>query len=320
MWSFSNSRIFRNCQRQWFYKVHMAKDNPKDTSGWEVFLLSKLQSISAWRGGIVDDTIEFDIVPVLKRARSPNLERVLESARKRFDMQLAFARQHRLRERGLIPSKAGDEFAAFYAMEYHQPLTDAHIAQAWEDVEKALTNLLSMGWLLGTLSSAKRLCPQRTLTFGIGDTTVRAVPDLIAFFDGQPPLIVDWKVHYFGTAEYRLQLLCYALALTRCSPHRDFPESLSDYDATDIRLVEAQLLTGQLRTYGVSEPDVAEVELYIFQSANEMMMALGDDGAGRAGPFDFPPTEFPEICQRCAYRGLCWKGSSPWESKQMSFL
>ncbi len=319
-WSFSDSRIFRNCQRQWFYKEHVASDNPRHALGFEAFLLSKLQSVAAWRGNIVDDTIEKDIVPILRRGRTPDPDRVLENARKRFDTQLDFARQHRLRERGMTPTKAGDAFAAFYAIEYHQELPDADIVRAWNEVVTALTNLLSMGWLLGTLRIAEALIPQRTLAFTIGETTVRAVPDLVAFFSNQPPLIVDWKVHFFGTTDYRLQLLCYALALTQCTPHKDFPESLADYDATDVRLVEAQLLTGQLREYSVSDSDVDEVELYIFQSATEMMMAIDGDGNRQTNPYDLPPTEYPENCQRCAYRSLCWKESSPWDTRQMSLL
>lgn len=320
MWSFSDSRIFRKCQRQWFYKEHFASDNPRNANRWEAFLLSKLQTVQSWRGHIVDDSIKNDIIPAISKGWKLNSERILENARKRFDKQLEFARNHRLREPGMVPSKAGESFAAFYSMEHGQPLIEAEITQAWRDVEIALTNLLSLDDLLARLCSANSLISQRRLTFSLGDINIQAVPDLIAFYAAQPPLIVDWKVHTFGTTDYRLQLMCYALALTRCKPHEDFPESLGDYDTTDVRLIEAQLLTNQLRQYSVSDSDIEEVELYIFASATEMIMALGADEAGKVVPADLPPTDFPETCQRCAFRSLCWKEASPWDLKQMSLL
>src|SRR5574341_411781 len=161
MWSFSESRIFRNCQRQWFYKKHFANDNPKNTAGWEAYLLSKLQTVAAWRGAIVDNSIKIDIVPALNKGWKLNTSRILENAKKRFDTQLDFARRHRLREPGLVPSRVSDEFAAFYAIEYGQQLTDEEISQAWHDVETALRNLLSMEDLLATLRSSNYLVPQQ---------------------------------------------------------------------------------------------------------------------------------------------------------------
>lgn len=318
MWSFSGSQIFRNCQRQWFYKEHFANQSFKEPARREAYLLSKLQSVEAWRGHIVDYSISNDVLPTLQKGWKLNAQRILERARNRFDSQLEFALRHPLREPGI--SLSDEDFVVFYALEYGRNLCDADFSRAWGDVELALTNLFTMDRLLNTLKSATALISQRPLTFPLQDVTVKAIPDLIAFFEPGAPLIVDWKVHTFASKEYRLQLACYALALSRCKLQKGFPASLENYFPTDFRLVEAQLLTGELRDYSLSSEDIDAVESYIFDSAQQMLMALGENSNADISPFDLPPTEYPDVCQRCRYRSLCWKGESPWDLKQMSLL
>jgi hypothetical protein len=60
IWSFSKSRIFRKCQRQWFYKGCRASARPNDPVRRAADLLSKLQILSAWRGQIVGITIKLN--------------------------------------------------------------------------------------------------------------------------------------------------------------------------------------------------------------------------------------------------------------------
>jgi hypothetical protein len=321
IWSFSDSRTFRKCQRQWFYKTHVASPKAtKDPVRHEAYLLSRLQSVAAWRGSLVDHVISSQIVRSIKNKWDLNPTRIMEYAKTTFDQQLDFARQHRLRESGMSPAKTGNAFAALYAVEYGLELTEAEIATAWADVRTALINLLEMSQLLGLLRSAKDLIPQRTLTFSHYEATVRAVPDLIAFYDSRAPLIVDWKVHAFGSIDYRLQLACYAIALTRTKLQKDFPAELAQYDATDIQLLEVQLLTQQQREYVLSKSDVEEADAFIVKSSAEMALALGDQLYEQASPFDLPVTDNPETCQRCSFRRLCWKEPTSWDLKQMSFL
>jgi hypothetical protein len=307
IWSFYHSRMFRTCQRQWYLKTIMASATANHPLRREAFLLSKLQSIAAWRGSLVDAIISDRMIPVRKDKPNPNPARIIEDAREIFNKQLKFATQHRLRKPGMTLKEAGDAFAAFHAVEYELAVTQAEIKQAWTDVEQALTNLLQMRELWILLSQAVSLIPQRPLTFPYyQEIKVKAVPDLIAFFDNRPPLIVDWKVHTFGRQDARLQLATYALALTHCKPHIDFPRVLSRYHATDIRLLEVQLLTKQQREYTLSNDDIEEVENHIAQTAMEMVLATRNRSNGALSPFDFPTTAYPEHCQICPFRSLCW--------------
>jgi hypothetical protein len=310
VWSFSQSRAFDRCQRGWFYDAIYGNGVAKDKDRHEIYLLSKLQSISAWRGSIVDKAIETSLVPALKNGRPGQLRQTVARAKQLFDAQRAFALRHGLRDDGLKPSKAGDDFAAFLAVERGEQISDDVFEKAWREIERALNNLFGMTDLLDDLRRAEFLMAQRALQFKHGEVTVKAVPDLVAFYRGRPPLIVDWKVHLFGSRDYWLQLATYALALARCSPHRDFPRSFIDPKPTAMRLVEAQLLTNSVREHEFDADDVMVVEDYIAASAERMAMAVDGRKSVELSASDFPVAIYPDSCEGCPFRKPCWEAQA----------
>lgn len=320
MWSFSSGRLFEKCQRAWFYKNHVASGTSLNPLQREAYILSKLQSISAWRGRIVDEVISSRIVPALEKGWKLDKQGILQYARLLFDNQRSFAKGNSIRQEGMSQAKAGNNFAAFYVVEYGIGVNRDDLIRAWQEIKQALSNLLEMRELIEDLRQAERLISQRSLTFSVLDARARAVPDLIAFFDNQPPLIVDWKVHAFANRDYRLQLTAYALALVRSSPHQDFPAYLGQYEPEDIRLVEAQLLTNVLRRYKLIPRDIDALENHIVDSFMEMKLAIGEETAKSLNAFDYPVTEFAGVCEQCAFRKLCWEDPVWQESKQMTLL
>jgi hypothetical protein len=323
VWSFTHSKTFRRCARQWYYKHVMANARAKRQAiRNEAYLLSKLDSLWAWRGRLVDTVISRFLIPELRRGRVPERTEMLRIARRLYDAQLTFALEHRLREPGVSPSQIGEAFAALRDVEYGTPPSDADLVQAWEDIEAAVGQLLCMRELLNVLQQASHLLPQRNLVFqhdiltGV-PVSVRAVPDLMAFFADRPPLIVDWKVHSFGDTDYRLQLALYAVALTRCKPHKDFPPGLSAINATDIELVEAQLLKGTLHTYNLTVDDLEDIDGYIIESATSISLMIEDHEKGDFDPFDVPAMTNPATCMTCNFKKLCWRGPECQQSKQI---
>jgi hypothetical protein len=307
IWSFSDSRTFARCQRKWFYDAILANGIAKDPDRHEAYLLSKLQTLSAWRGQIVDKAIETSLVPALNAGRPGSLQQCLARARQLYDAQKAFALRNGLRDEGLRPTQVGDELAAFLAVERGEDVPPEELARAWGDIEQALTNLFGMADLLKDLRRAEFAMAQRTLQFKHGEVTVRAVPDLVAFYRDRQPLIVDWKVHTFGNRDYWLQLVTYALALSRCARHKDFPASFRGCVPTEVRLVEAQLLTNRLREHEIGEDDVGDVEDHIAASAARMALALDGKKCGALVASDFPVTAYPGACEGCPFRRPCWE-------------
>jgi hypothetical protein len=277
----------------------------KDPIRREAYLLSTLQSIHQWRGSIVDHVISKQIIPDLNRGQLPSKPAVIRYAHTIFEQQRDFAVANRMREPGMTKKSAGDSFASLYPVEYGLGISQEEMDQAWCEVEQALKNLLSMQALLGQLLSGLKLIAQRPLTFTCHQVNVKMVPDLIVFYGHEAPLIIDWKVHTSSFHDTRLQLATYALALTECKPHKDFPTSLEYYTPEEIRLLEIQLLSAQQYSYLLTRSEIEAVESYISRTHMEMMLA-SDGDLQKLTMLDFPAASRPETCQRCPFRSLCW--------------
>ena len=184
-------------------------------------------------------------------------------------------------------------------------MEDSQIKNAWKDIELAIHNFFTLEGLIDQLKRANYLVPQRSLSFEVNGFKAKAVPDLIAFQRSSPPIVYDWKVHTFASQDYRLQLACYAIALTLGKPHKDFPQDPTNCSPTDIKLIEVQLLTNELREYQLTSEDIEDTQEYIENSASEIGLALGDDKNN--SPLDFLSATNPDTCSRCVFRSLCWK-------------
>ncbi len=306
-WSYSASRSFRQCQRQWFFKNVMASASAKDPFRKRAYLLSKLQSISAWRGRIVDDVISKTFIPNLNRGISFTLEDAKNRARDLFNRQLAYARRHPITALNLQVSKEGDDFAVFHVMEYEDELPEHEINRAWCEVETALVNLFSLEDIRLILKSSDYIVSQRALQFTLmDDVTVIAYPDAIAFRGDAPPAVIDWKVHAFGTNDAWLQLAIYALTLSRCNPHRDFPSGF-ETQPQELALYEVQLLTNVVRQYPLEEEQIIEAEEYMISSAYEIACLIEGKKYADLSIEDFRIATYAETCQRCAFRAICWE-------------
>jgi hypothetical protein len=310
IWSISDSKTFRRCQRQWYYKAIAGNARAADPVRRKLYLLRKLQSLSAWRGQIVDGVISEILIPAIVSRRRVTLEQLKSAARQRFERQLACARKHELLSPGFSPTALGADFAAFHCLQYGKGIDDAELKKAGEEIEQALTNLFSMDAVKELLKSAVRLVSQRALMFEHSGVNVRAVPDVIAFFNDRPPVIVDWKVHFFGIDEAWRQLAVYALALTHCKPHKDFPAQPRNYCVGEIELVEVQLLTNQVRRFALEQDEVEAAEGYIAESVTEMMLAVGGRKATELSAEEFSVAWFRSSCQMCAFKCVCWESGN----------
>ena len=308
-WSFSAHRRFRVCQRKWYFDEMVAAAlAKKEPLRREAYLLSKLQGLESWRGSLVDAVIGDHIVRSIADHRPLSLQGALGIAKDLFDRQVAFARAHRLREPNLKMSDHKEEFAAWHAIEYGQGVSAAELETSWSEIQNSLANFYQFPDLIRTLHASARLVTQRTLTFSIDGVAVRATPDLIVFRRAEPPLIVDWKTYIKDSEDHHLQLACYALALTTCTPHADFPSTLSRYRTSDIDLLEVQLITKKLRPYKLSDEDAAEVEAFIVESAMQIDLAASASVRSEIAPEKYPVAYSPMTCTYCPFLSLCWKG------------
>ncbi len=192
------------------------------------------------------------------------------------------------------------------------PPSEAELSRLWEGVERALAQLLAMDSLLERLLNARLLVAQRPLAYTLAlpdgeGVTVRAVPDLLAFFRDAPPLIIDWKVSERAAATHKEQLTGYALALSR-SRGRSLPPLTTGAAGTE--LLEVQLLTNERRHYGLTDAALELAEVQAVASASRMRTLL-TDRKGDRNPATVPPTTDLKKCDFCAFKGVCWAGAGP---------
>jgi|ERR1043166_44125 hypothetical protein len=309
-WSFSENRIFKRCPRQWFYKAIFADSQATAPERQEAYLLSKLQTVASWRGQLVDLIAETFLIPALNRGESPTLRDTLREARQLFRKQLDFGRNHRLREPGMTPKKAGNAFLAFFKLEYGQKIEHEEFDQAWKDIETALRTLYGLGELRKMIREGEYRVAQRTLSFHHFDASVRARPDLVVFFKKRTPVILDWKVHFFGVHDAADQLTTYALALARANPHKDYLPFWKSWPPTEIELLEVQLLRGIIRQHPIGASEVQSADDRIAEGIMALRFACDGKRSNELVADNFPRAVESSVCERCSYRKICWRQQS----------
>ena len=68
-WSYSTSRVFRQCPRKWFFQKVVSDGRSKDNFQREANYLKKLQSVWAWRGSLVDKVVSEYAVPRMNQKK-----------------------------------------------------------------------------------------------------------------------------------------------------------------------------------------------------------------------------------------------------------
>jgi hypothetical protein len=305
MWSFSAYRSFQACPRQWYYKSVYANSRAKDPLRKEAYRLSKLESIAAWRGKIVDSIISDNIIPSIQFGRSFTFMQARVAAKNLFDMQ----KTQRMVRSEYTPAIADEvtKFVSFYELEYGGVLTTEMFESAWADIDTALNYLYHSEILWQFLRKDSRLIAQRPLSFKQDEISIRVVPDLIIFHSPDVPIVLDWKVNTRPLRDYWLQLITGAIALTRCKPHRDWPAGAIQCSPQEIQLIEVQLLAGDIRLHKITEADVTDAEDFISISAMEMFLAGSDENSPGLQPSDYSVAHEPYTCQICNFRKICWE-------------
>jgi hypothetical protein len=294
-WSFSAHGTFRRCPRQWFYRQVYANSRANDPNRREAYRLSKLESVQAWRGKLVDTIISETIIPSISLKKPCSVSEVKRKADDLFDLQ---------RTERIMPNGA----TSFFEVEYGIPLTEEVFDQAFMDVRTALDNFFGAEQVWQIIEQAEAIIPQRPLSFKHGAISIRVVPDLITFQINESPAVLDWKVNRYPMRDYWLQLVTGAIAVTRCNPHRDWPRGSTLYDPNQVKLYEVQLLSGDVRVHTASEYDIHEAEDFISISATEMELAADGSDPKNPLPKDYQAASEPRTCQMCPFRKLCWEG------------
>lgn len=288
----------------------MANSRTKNSIRKEAYFLKQLKSIYAWRGSLVDTIIEKFIVPRINVKQLPTEDDVINFSKKLIDEQLEFGRSKKYRLPNVTKSSTEESYCAFYDVEYNGDLKEEQIQEAKSDVDISLRNLVRSDFLKELMENSKYIISQRSLIFQYADTNISCTPDLIIFNKDGSTSVVDWKVHAFANADYRLQLGIYGFALSKVKPHVDFPiESIENItDPIKINLIEYQLLKNKIRTYSIDSNDIIMIENYIFQSIIQINRIADGKKYDQLDIDQFKTAISPGICESCSFKKLCWRG------------
>jgi hypothetical protein len=321
IWSISGYKQFNRCRRRWYYANIVADGRVKnDAYRKEVTILSRLQTLDAWRGSVVDDIISRLLVNAINNKIPLQKDYFLREAMNEFNGQLEYAIFQTYRNTG---SKTSDKnFASLLNYDLGLQIEESELDRAKEDINHALNNLLDDAEFLEYLKSAKILISQRSLLYSFDRFNVRSKPDLIAFFEDAPPHIFDWKVHTFGTATYDEQLVSYGVALYKTihnKPHIDFPDNAKKYSIYDYKLTEYQLLHPERirRDYQMSPEAIEDLSLKISGSLIEMYMSGCHKKYSESDPESFSTTSFIESCHNCPFKKICKQNNHEIRSKYL---
>ena len=302
-WSYTGYRQFRQCRRKWYYSNIVANGRAKGQYRREITALSKLKSLEAWRGDVVDYVIGFIIIPKIKNRKDLNYDDIVYTTNKLADRQLECAKNKLYRQEG-IEIKAG-EFGALFAYEHNSGITQEEFDQARQEILISLKNFLEREELIEYLKEASNLIAQRKLTYKLNEFSVNGRPDLIAFFTDEAPHIFDWKVHQDDTTTYEDQLLSYAIALKNVKPHKDFPQAYTKHDLKSYRLTEYQLLTNEIREYSILMEDIERMKSEINSGLLEMYFTNAHLKFDQTELADFSIAYDASHCEKCQYKSVC---------------
>ena len=124
IWSISSFREFKRCQRKWFLNKKVGSRSNKDAFRKEIYLLSQLESIDAWRGKIVDYTISEFIIPKLNKGNEFSNNEVISYAKQVARARYDFAKAKRHKEDGLKKTEHDFDYSALFSFEYDNCLDD----------------------------------------------------------------------------------------------------------------------------------------------------------------------------------------------------
>jgi hypothetical protein len=307
-WSVSSAKMFLQCPKKWYFQTVFAHSKSSNPERKEAYFLKHLHSIYSWRGRLVDQVITRHIVPKMNKHERINLDEILQFASRLMESQLNFAKAKLYRNPSNKPNSY--DYCALVELEDSHSLSDESIQQISKEVRDSLNNLFNSSLFSEIANANSYRLAQRALQFRFADMAIRCTPDLIVLSNDKPATIIDWKTESLQNKEHWLQLGIYGVALSRISPHKDFPPKacVNLTDPTRMRLIEFQLLRNQQIDYTLTNEDVTNIEDYIYTSCVSMQQMTNNGKTPEQLIDTLPKTRSPEVCMKCKFEKICWRG------------
>jgi hypothetical protein len=303
-WSFSTDKLFRRCQRQFYFAQIAAHHSLKEPWRREAFILRQMKTLELWRGSVIHEGIQHYVVPALRKGDALDWDMLTEQTIQRAKAQLAFSERKRYREPGIAKSKHED-FCALIPHETGMGVSAAEFDVVCSEISMAFQRLASMSDLWHILLGRKDCEAEKQIWVEFDDVKIMVQIDLLFERSIGHPTIIDWKSYETGgDTDARLQTALYGWALWKSelfgSLHR----------AENIELLECQVQSGVVIKHECSLEVFDELEDYLYRSLNRIFSLCRSKKLTDVRLQDFAFTDNPNNCEYCTFRQLCIERTS----------
>lgn len=274
----------------------MAWHNAKDPRRREAYLLSQLKGIEEWRGHVVHLALETFFVPSLEKHSLISCAVLTNETLRLAEEQFRFSERGDYKKDGVTKSANKLNHLALREHEYGIPISNNNVSETYEQIRQCYEFLYSQEKFLNFLQGGEWYSAEPNLLFKFNGQNCVAKLDLVLKYNHSKLCIIDWKIGESLTSDYSRQLQFYALAAL---------QKWSGFKASDLLLVEANLLQGKIETHRIDENRLLNMEDFIYRSLSDINALLGDQTYPEQDINDFAYANSPGSCHFCKFERLC---------------
>jgi hypothetical protein len=214
-WSDSADKLFRTCQRKYYFSVLVAHPTAKDALRAKAFRLSRLMDLNKWRGHLVHTAISEYLVPVLVSGRMPDFEEVKQKTLALAREQEAFSERKEYEQ--VSKTKARLHYCMLECHYLGGKLDEGSRNKIWTDVNASIDKLALEIPLLKKIIQGKQHSSEEPIRFHLGGILVESRPDIVFRSRENEIVIIDWKRYRSvpGNSEEQLSLYAYSVIRSR---------------------------------------------------------------------------------------------------------
>jgi hypothetical protein len=304
-WSYSTVNTFRECNRKYYFSV-LATHGRKEPLRRKAYELKKMQTLTMWKGSVVDKFMEKIIIPAIVNKLPLDFEQLAEQAVEMAKRQFKFSRYKNYQDPFLIKGEVDNEFCILDIHEVDTPYEERQIAETYALIRQSVLNIPDITMpdgqlLIDFLKECNSLLPNiNNWAVEIEIARVKPQIDLIAYHNWKP-VVIDWKLSESYVSDYARQLVICGITiyLKRIANKEKDP-----YQYTDIKLFEVNLLKGIIKEHAFTQDVVNDLIDNINLTSKDMSI-LADKTEGKPHIDDFDFTDDEGHCRFCNYRSLC---------------
>jgi PD-(D/E)XK nuclease superfamily len=297
-WSFSTDKLFRRCQRQFFFRQIAAHASASEDWRREAFILRQVKTLELWRGALIHEGIEHFLIPALRSGGTLPWDEIIARTVQRGRDQLSFSERRRYREPGIVKGRCPD-FCALAPHEAGEAVSSEDFETVCVAIRTAFERLSSLTQLWERFGEQHYWEAEVPLCVKRQDVSIKVQIDVLLERSPHQLTIVDWKSYDVGgDTDARLQTALYAWVVWRSKQYRvRCPE--------DIELLECQVQHGTLIEHECSREVFDELEDYIYRSVQRIFSLCQSKKLAETRLEDFAFTDNPNNCEHCTVRPLC---------------